>query len=404
MPTPASSVAKQVSYKKETTWGTAPGASGAQLLRRTESTLGLKKETYSSNEVRTDYQDADMRHGMRRADGNIKGELSPGTYKDFFAAALRRDFAAITNITSLALTIAAGGGGYTITRGAGSWVTDGLKIGDVIRITASANANNLNKNLLVIALTATVATVIVLNGSTLTAEGPTTASTVAWPGKKTYIPQTGHTDDSFYFEHWFSDIAQSEQFAGCKVSSVAIQLPPSGMSTIDIGLIGKDIATGTSQYFTSPTALTATGVFAAVNGAAVVGGVQVAILTGLNFTIDTGNQAMDGVVGSNSLPGIAKGKIKVTGQFSAYFVDATMRDYFINESEIGIVAAFTTDNTAAADFISFSMSRVKVGSNDKSDSEKGIVGTYNFTALLDKNGGAATATEKTTISIQDSQA
>lgn len=402
--TNASATKKQLRIKRESTWGTAPGASGAQSMRRVESTLELTKDTYQSNEKRDDLQVADFRHGVRRVSGSLKGELSPGTYADLISAALRRDFAAVSAMTGLSITVA-GTGPYTLTRASGSYITDGVKIGNVVRLTAgSFSAGNLNNNILVTALTATVLTGIVLNGSALVAEGPIASATLSLPGKKTYVPTTGHTDISYGIEHWFSDISQSELFTGNKVSNIDISLPPTGMATIDIGLIGKDITTNTSAYFTSPTAATTTGVTAAVNGAILVGGTQVAIITGLSLKIDPGNEAMDPVVGSNTIPGIAMGTVKVSGQFSAYFSDATLRDYFINETSISLVAAFTTASTAAADFIAISMASLKVGSAGKNDADKGIVGTYNFTALLNSAGGAATTTEQTTLAIQDSQA
>lgn len=399
----ASGVAKSVRYKVEATYGTAPGAGGGQLLRRVTSDLGLTKETYQSNEIRADYQVADFRHGIRRVGGTLKGELSPKTYADFMAAALRRDFAAVSAISSLSITIA-GSGPYTITRATGSWLTDGVKIGHVVRLTAgSFTAGNLNKNVLVTGLTATVITGIVLNASTMTAEGPIASSTLTVVGKQTYVPTTGHTDKSFYFEHWFSDVAQSEQFSGVKINSIDISLPPTGISEISLGLMGKDIATGTSAYYTSPTAATSTGVMAAVNGVVLVGGTQVAILTGMSIKID-GGYSGDPVVGANTVPNVFPGRVRVTGNFTAYFQDATMRDYFVNETEISIVAAFTTANDANADFLSFAMPRVKVGSATKDDGEKGIIQSFDFTALYNSAGGTGTSSEATTLFVQDSQA
>jgi len=399
----ASGVAKSVRYKVEATYGTAPGASGGQLLRRVTSDLGLTKETYQSNEIRADYQVADFRHGIRRVGGTLKGELSPKTYADFMAAALRRDFAAVSAISSLSITIA-GSGPYTITRATGSWLTDGVKIGHVVRLTAgSFTAGNLNKNVLVTGLTATVITGIVLNASTMTAEGPIASSTLTVVGKQTYVPTTGHTDKSFYFEHWFSDVAQSEQFSGVKINSIDISLPPTGISEISLGLMGKDIATGTSAYYTSPTAATSTGVMAAVNGVVLVGGTQVAIITGMSIKID-GGYSGDPVVGANTVPNVFPGRVRVTGNFTAYFQDATMRDYFVNETEISIVAAFTTANDANADFLSFAMPRVKVGSATKDDGEKGIIQSFDFTALYNSAGGTGTSSEATTLFVQDSQA
>ena len=98
------------------------------------------------------------------------------------------------------------------------------------------------------------------------------------------------------------------------------------------------------------------------------------------------------------------GRVIVTGQFTAYFDSVTLRDAFINETEIDLFAAFTTDNTAAADFVAIGLPRIKLGSAGKSDGETGIVQTFQYQALLDTTGGAGTDSEKTTIVVQDSQA
>jgi hypothetical protein len=378
----ASGIAKQVRYKKEATFGVAPGATLAQLLRRVESNLNLEKDTYSSNELRSDYQISDFRHGMRKSNGTIKGEFSAKTYADFIGSALRRDFAAVTPVTGASVTIALGSlvngvQQYTITRAAGSFLTDGVKSGDVVRLSVGTlNVANINKNFFVISLTATVLTGIPLNGVAMVAEGPIASTTITVIGKKTFVPTTGHTDQSYAIEHWFADAALSELYLGCKVSSLDISLPPSGMATIDVGLMGAGgLTTNTSAYYTSPAALTTTGIMAAVNG-----------------------------VRSNSMPAIFPGRVNVTGQFSAYFENATFRDYFLNETEVGLSIALTADNSATSDVLSITMPRIKLGSASRSDGEKGIVVTADFQALFNGAGGAGATSEQTTISIQDSAA
>ncbi|MGC4075474.1 MAG: phage tail tube protein [Rubrivivax sp.] len=405
MPNPAAGLFKQLAYKAEATYGTAAGASGAQLLRRVQSTLDLAKDTYQSNEIRPDLQVADFRHGVRRVRGKIGGELSAKTYSDFFAAALKRDFATVSAMTGLGITIAAGvGSTYTVTRSSGDFLAAGLKAGMVARLTAgSFNAANLNKNLFVVGVTATVATVLVLNGSALVAEGPIASATVTLPGKATYVPTSGHTDKSFTVEHFYSDLVQSEQFLGCKVDQIALALPPTGMATIDIDVMGQDVATGGSQYFTSPTAITTTGVMAAVNGVLRLGGSTVATVTGLSLTIDP-NFSGDPVVGSNKVPFLFPGTVRASGQMTAYFDSVALRDAFINETEIDMLAAFTADNSAASDFLAFACPRIKVGGATKNDGQGGLVQTLPFTALLNSAGGAGVATEKTTIQMQDSAA
>ena len=84
----ASGIFKQVAIKRELVYGTAPAASGAQLLRRAQSTIDLTKETYQSGEIRPDMQVADFRHGVRNVAGSIAGELSPGTFAARIAASM----------------------------------------------------------------------------------------------------------------------------------------------------------------------------------------------------------------------------------------------------------------------------------------------------------------------------
>jgi hypothetical protein len=391
--------------KVESTYGTIPTASGAQLLRRIASTVDLSKETYASNELRTDFQIADFRHGVRSVQGSLNGELSPGTYEDFFAYALKRDFAALTASTSVSLTIAGTGPTYTVTRAAGSWLTDGYKNGNVIRLSVgSLNAANINKNLLIVDITsATVLTVIPLNGVALAAEGPITGCTVTATGKSTFVPTSGHTDRSFALEHWFADVAQSERFLGCKVSKIGLQLPPSGIATAAFEIMGQDVATGTAQYFTSPTAVSTSAPLAAVNGVLRVGGVTLASVTGLNIDI-TPTYSGEAVVGSNVKPALFAGTVNVTGQMTVFFEDAVLRDAFLNESEVELIAAFSTDNTATADFVSIAIPRIKLGGASKDDVMAGIKATVPFQALLNSVGGSGVKTERTTIWMQDSLA
>lgn len=399
----ASNIFKFVALKREVTYGTAPAAASAQLLRRVQSTIDLSKDTYESNEVRTDFQKSDFRHGVRRVKGSVQGELSPKTYADVLSAMLKRDFSAGASASGVSVTIA-GTGPYTVTRGAGSFLTDGFKIGDVIRLTVGAlNAANINKNLLITALTATVATCIVLNGSAMVAEGPIVTTTVAVQGKKTWIPATGHTDISYSLEHWFSDISVSEVFTGIKFSKAAINLPPTGMATIQLDATGKDVTPTGVRYFTAPTAVPTFGVMAAVNGFLTINGTQQVVVTGLSLSID----AMfggDPVVGSNTVPNQFPGPVSVSGSFSAQLTDGTLRDLFINETESSLYVALTADNTATSDVIVFQLSRIKVGGASKSDGSAGIIQTFPFQALLNNAGGAGASTEATTISIQDSQA
>jgi Phage tail tube protein len=395
----AKGISKKVGYKKETTWGVLSGASGGKYIRRVKSNFNLTKATYESQEIRTDYQVADMRHGIRSADGAIDGELAPGSYSDFIGSVLARNFT--TGATATAgVTIAASGSLFTITRATGSYITDGFLVGSVVRLTgAGLNTANVGNNALVVSLSATALTIAQLSTTAFVPEGPIAAVTVAVVGKQTYAPLTGHTDDSYTFEEFYSDIGQSEVYTGMKVGSADIKLPSTGLVTCNFALKGKDMAqTGTSQYFTTPTASGTNGVFASVSGALVVNGAPVGLITQLDFKVDRGLNAAD-VVGSNVAADIFTGRIRVTGNFSTYFQDGVFRDYFNAENVVSLVVALSTGTAANADVISFTLPKVKVGSATAADAEMGIVRSHTFTALLNSDVSAGLA--PTTILVQD---
>ena len=395
----ASGINKVVSYKKETSFGTLPSpTTGGQTLRRVSSTFNLTKETYQSEEIRTDYQLVDFRHGVRSVEGSISGELSAGTYADFLASALARDWTAATPSALGSTTIATVGGTYTITRQTGSWLTDAVRAGNVIRLTGFATANN-DVNLLVIALTEKVATVVALNNVQLTPETVAFGGAFVVTGKTTYAPTTGHTDDSYTFEEWYADIGQSEVTVGNKVNTVGIALPATGLTTVDLSFMGQDLKQrGTSQFFTSPSAQNTNGIFAAVNGALIVNGAPVALVTGANFNINR-NMTSEAVVGSNIKPEIYEGRIIVDGDFTTLYQDGTFAGYFDDETEISLVIALTANSLPNSEFMSFTIPRLKLSTDTKDDGEKGIVSSNSFQAL---KGFGANGFEATTLMIQDS--
>ena len=400
--TKAVGIYRQIAYRKESTWGVLPGASGAKQIRRVTADFNLIKDAYESNEIRTDQQTADYRHGVRSAEGSISAELSPGSYADFIASVLARDWTASGTATGLTLAVAAAGTNFTLTRSTGSFITDGFRVGQVVRITAGTGADpaNLNNNLLIISLTATIATVQVLSRVSLVVQASITAAAMSAVGKSTYVPLTGHTNDSYTFENWYSDISQSEVFTGLRPSNFSVSLPATGLVTSDFGFIGKNLEqSGAVRYFTTPTAAGTTGIFAAVQGAMIVNGSAAACITSADFSVDRNMEAAQ-CVGSNFASEIFAGRITASGNLSAYFSDGTLRDYFANETPVTLVMALTTSTEKNADVMTFVFPKVKLNSATNADGTSGIVQSIAFTALLNDNV-TGNGLEQTTVQIQD---
>lgn len=401
----AQGINKQLAYKKQSAKGTAASGSGGQLLRRETASFQKMKDTYSSNEINSHQQHVGDKHGIAKTQATINGNLSPLTYSTLLASILRKDLAATSAITGLSLTIA-GSGPYTLTRASGDFLTGGVKIGDVVRITAGTFTGTARDiNLLVTGVTATVLTVLVVNGSTLTTQGPVASSTLTIVGKKTWTPTTGHTSDYYTFEEWFADLSKSHTYPDVQITKADVALPPTGNATVALTALGLGQRTkGASQVLTSPSAETTTEILAAVNGAILINGTQLTTVTSLTMAIDGQSNHGDAVIGSNTVTDIQRGDIKVSGSFSVLYEDDTLGNLFDAETATSMQIVITDNDDADADFVSFVMPSVKLFSDDADDGKKQLVRTYNFTAQYNGSGGAALANLATTISIQDSQA
>lgn len=72
----------------ESTYGTTPATPTWTNIRHTGTTLGMSKDTFQSEEVRSDRQIADFRHGAKQTGGEISIELSYSTFDAILEALL----------------------------------------------------------------------------------------------------------------------------------------------------------------------------------------------------------------------------------------------------------------------------------------------------------------------------
>lgn len=402
----AQGINKKTVIKEQSALGTPATGAGGQELRRVTSVAKEVRATYENNEIVGHQQSTGVNLGTASTDWQFDGLLSPGTYATVLAAVMRKPFAAGATVAAVSLTVAGSGPSYTLTRAAGSYLTDGFKIGDVIALSLGAlNANSLNNNLVIIGLTALVATVLVLNGSALTAQGPITGNTITVRGKKTLAPLTGHTDKLFSLEEWYADISKSEFFPDMRIGKVDVGLPASGNATMKLAAMGLGVKIPSSvQVLTAPTAATTSPVLTGVRGILVVNTAGIQTITGVSLSIDVNLTAEGPVVGSNFSPDMSRGRIKVSGQFTGLFDSSTLSDLYRAETVISMISIMAADTTNVSEFVAFSMSALKLTGDAPDDGEKAIVRTYPFTAQINAAGGTSFASDQTILTIQDSLA
>jgi Phage tail tube protein len=381
-----------------------PGNTGGQVLRRTSVSMNLEKDTYQAAEIVLHRQITDFRHGVKRVNGSINGELSCGTYWDFLEAVCRGTETASVALSNTELTtVTSDSTTSKFTFGADP-VAAGLRVGHVIRFTNLATTANNTTNFIITGFSG------VNNVDVTVYPAPTTGASdatfnVVQTGKTVSVPDTGHVSRKFAVETYYIDADIYRLFTECRVGGFNMTLPATGLATVEMPFMGRGMETGSAgsaPFFASPTAPTTTGINAAVNGLIRVQGENLGVVTGatINFAL---NPTADPVVGQNYVPEIFLGRANASGQITAMLEDFTLVDYFVNETEVEILLYLTSGTSATADAFTIYMPRVKFGGASVAmDGEAAQIITMPFQAL--KLGTATLGKPATTIQFSDTAA
>jgi len=398
-------VNKVIAIAKETTFGTLSAAT-AQQLRRVNFVMNLNKDAYQSQEILPSQQVRDGRQGVRRVTANMNGQWSPGSYVAFFENMLRKPFAAGVSVSSLSIT--PNGTAGTFTRASGSWLTDGFKVGDVVRFSGfiSGGVDNNARNFRIKDLDATVMTVYNVAPENVTTVAQQTSITCSVVGKKSFVPVSGHEFMSHSIEEWMPDgaTATSNRGLGMTMQAARLNLPATGFATVDFQMVGQDMAFTATQAYPAATAPNSANSLAAVNGRVRFNGADVAYITGAQITIAAPVDAPP-VVGSNIVPEVFAGVITAQGQLNALLKDNSLLTLFDQETEVDLHLWLTTGSTANADFATIVMNRVKMMSNQRNDGDRSLMQMLSFQAFEHVTGaGSGTKYDASTIIMQDSLA
>ncbi|QQR47745.1 hypothetical protein JKA73_17565 [Myxococcus xanthus] len=343
------------------------------VLRFTDTSLNLAKETYQSNEVRDDRQTADLRHGMRSVGGDFSFELSRGTFDVLLAAALSGTWRAVT---TGAASLEAEADAFV--RDSGSFLEDGFLPGDMVAASGFAEAGN-NGRAKVVAVSALRMEV----DRALTVDAAAAGRTVALVGQRL---ANGTELVSFGLERAFTDISQFMLYRGCAVDSLSLSVTPGEIVTCSMSFLGKDMVQATATHAVTLTPAGTGSPFDAFTGALYEGGQRVANVTAVELEIANG-RSVQGVVGHKSPQEVHEGAFVVTGSISAYFKDAVLLNRFINEEESSL--ELLLEDVNGTDFHRIYLPRIKYTGGDVDNPNSGpVTVSLPFTALLDATSGA----------------
>lgn len=322
MPEYQTSAAVRVAIQEEAVRGTkATDSSGSAKQLRIFQSPGIDPErtAIESEENRADGVRAMGRMGSWKPTASYNGPVTVGgAMDDVFRAIMRAAWtasAAITNTQMTSITTTSN----TIIAFAGSWLTQGVRVGDVVRLTGHATAANNDKNLRVIGVTTSTLTVA---GTGTTAATPLTADAVADSSFTLTVLKhlvTGATPLSIThtIDQNATVIDQSLVGVGFRVTGLRISAQPDQPVTYTLTYAGMGVevlTTAQSPYFTDPTVTT--GLFLALNNAVLrYNGADIANFTGfdLNFELPSDTMA---VGGSDTSPDVFPSTLRVSGSIT----------------------------------------------------------------------------------------
>jgi len=361
---------------EEVTRNTTPATNFTTLRYKSEN-LSLKKETFQSEEHRSDRAISSIRHGMRTVDGNIEVEASVGGHDMLFEGALAGTWAAGTSVS----TVTAVASGNKLTRATGSFITDGYLVGDIITISGYATAGN-NGTARVTAVAALELTIAStgLFAKTLSND---TGGAVILKGKRL---KTGTTLKTYSIEEGFLDVSEYRKFTGCAVNEMTITIQPKQIVSVSFGMIGMDSdAMQSSAFAPGYTASGTNEPLDAYNGGLWEGGVANTIVTGATIRLSNG-RSTDGVVGSPITPDIFEGRTAISGTISVFFDDAATYNKFRNETSTNLDIVLKDPN--GTDFLRVVVPAIKLNSAEFSVPMEGPVPvSMEFQGYLDSTAG-----------------
>lgn len=337
-------------YVAEVTPGVTPANPVWSPLRNTGGVPAVTRDALTSNELDGSRETTSIRTGNKQVSGEYAIELSSRSQDDFLAGAMTSTWQDGVTLSAVGITVDPVA--KTFTRGTGSFITDGVEVGDLLYFDALTGDNS--KPFIVTAVTATVVTGAGIQ-HTLTAEGP--IETDGQTGDKL---ETGNACKTFSILTWFKGQCGNPDAymltKGVEISGFTIEQAVNAMVTGSFPFIGLS-----QEILTAPPAgsdfsqVTFTDEpFSSVDVSVFDGSTPLRCDT-LTITNDNGASAQF-ELGNSSVAFVERGRAANTFSISGKLYDMAMIQKFINEQQVEINSILAGVNGA----MSFSLKRAEL--------------------------------------------
>lgn len=353
-------------YTAETTAGITPAAAFQIMRVKSGISTDFTRNTFASQELRSDRQTPSLTYGTKRGALNIPVEWSYGSHDDFIEAVMggtwttnvlkvgntARTFSLEETISDLALVERFVGcqlSGFSISK-KNDAIVEGAFTG-VYRDASIAQTKGVN-----LAYDATAKTITRASAGFITVDGWQEFGYVCGLGNT----DAGNNNTTPWVITTLTDTVMTFTTAGgivTKASSAGITLNQGSKAT-------SLVAATTSTPFDSFT------------GSVSEGGTAIATVTGWDLNVSQ-EVTLNYALGSAAAQSASVGRITVTGNISAYFTDEALRKKFANGIATSLQLVLGSTSTG---IYTFDLGTVKYTSNAKTSDPSAIIQNIGFTA------------------------
>jgi len=337
-------------YVAETTPGVTPTSPVWSPLRNTGGIPATTRDALVSNELDGSRETSSIRTGNKQITGEYAIELSSRSQDDLLAGAMTSSWQA--GVSGVGISVAVDATAKTYTRSTGSYITDGVEVGDLIAFPDLAGNNS--KPFIVTAVTATVVTGAGIQSTLTTAAA---ATTDYFTGDKL---ETGNLCKTYSVLTWLKgQCGGADSFIvtrGVEFSGFTIEQAVNAMVTGSLPFIGlsQEVLTAPPTGSDFSTVTFDAEPFASVD-VSVFDGISPLRCDTLTITNDNGASAQF-ELGNQSVAFVERGRAANTFSIAGKLYDMTMIAKFINETQVEINSILSGVSGA----MSFSLKRAEL--------------------------------------------
>jgi hypothetical protein len=329
----------QLAYLVQSAYGAIDTTPAWIVLPFTSAEYSVQAEQLPDNSMTGDRNELEPRTGTVNASVSVSGKFRPESLDSIIEAAAQGTWAVKYNITGLTVTVAAvgAGGGFSFTRSAGSWITDGVEVGDIVTFSgfdaATAAANNGTFE-----VTAVDSATKITCGHATGLVAVTSAASITATTGQDYV-KVGSTRRAVAWEVYHSDTDEYVRIKDTEIASFSISLAPNGDVTfqlqavggqeLDLGAdIGEKISGATYTETTKP-------FFDSFNGTVSLDGSTGIYFSGMNPSINNNSTPLF-ALGSRYPFAVSHGKMVGDMSLTAYYTDKTIKSKYQNEDSLNL--------------------------------------------------------------------